>query len=88
MGAIAKSTRSGKVCDCVIEFYSQCKEKVECKAWQGPNVGTGRQKNGQLKCLPGQVARIVWGIGRRVSVFIKDFGAVSRYFVGELTFLL
>ena len=86
MGAIAISTRSGKVCDCVYEFYFQCKEKVKCKAWQGPNAG--RQKNGQLKCLPGQVARIVWGIGRRVSVFIKDFGAGSKYFIGDLTFLL
>ena len=66
-------------CATVYEFYSQCKEKVECKAWQGPNAG--RQKNGQLKCLPGQVARIVWGIGgRRVSLFIKDFVAGFKYF--------
>ena len=70
----------------VVEFYSQCKEKVECKAWQGPNAG--RQKNGQLKRLPGQVARRVGGIGWRVSVFIKDFGDGSKYFIAHLTVLI
>ena len=84
MGAIARSTLGSKVCDCSwILFSVQREGKVQ--SVQGPNAG--RQKNGQLKRLPGQVARRVWGIGWRVSVFIKDFGDGSKYFIADHTVL-